>query len=402
MGLAQAESDASEQSDQESEIQWDNMSEVAMDEVEAGNFEIEQAAVPVLEDGPALLPEPAPVETLLSLQELLGEFQGGVYVVHRTWRTWMARICIACLKVINGDDAEQATKNMAAFLMLPGVMTAMRGRKSRTVVTFLRDVAAHAHPAECILAEAHRLKALQTHEARKWRAPTRIDLNKKLEARLFEGRVGAAKQVLDSMHELENGAVFSEPMDLEEVKKKIGKLNPAARLDDTQPLRKTDIFPAPVEGGDAAGLVLETKEIMTDIFPPPVEGGDAAGLVLETKEIMTDIFPPPVEGGDAVGLVLETKEIMTGIRRLPKDTCTGSSGWSNRAIMALLLAEEEVQTLVEEITCLFNRSLSGAVADGVVALWSTGRAALIPKPDGSWRPLGMGECWYRLMSRVVS
>ena len=69
--------------------------------------------------------------------------------------------------------------------------------------------------------------------------------------------------------------------------------------------------------------------------------------------------------------------------------------------MALLLAEEEVQTLVEEITCLFNRSLSGAVADGVVALWSTGRAALIPKPDGSWRPLGMGECWYRLMGRVI-
>jgi len=54
-------------------------------------------------------------------------------------------------------------------------------------------------------------------------------------------------------------------MDLEEVKKKIGKLNPAARLDATQPLRKTDIFPQPLEGGDAAGLVLETKEIMTGI-----------------------------------------------------------------------------------------------------------------------------------------
>jgi hypothetical protein len=265
----------------------------------------------------------------------------------------MARISIACLKVINGDNEEAAVNNMAAFLILPGLMAEMRVRKDRAVVSFLKQVGEHGEPARCILNEARRLRGLRSTESRAWRKPTFQDLNKKLEARIFEGRVGAAKQLLDSMQVLEDGAVYSPPMGLAAVREKIKALNPAARLDPALPLHRTDFFPV-------------------------------VGV-----------------HGDPVGLVLEAKEVLMGIRRLPKDTCTGSSGWSNRAIMSLILAEEEVEQLVAELTILFNRSLSGAVATGVVALWSTGRAALIPKPDGSWRPLGMGECWYRLMGRVI-
>jgi len=41
--------------------------------------------------------------------------------------------------------------------------------------------------------------------------------------------------------------------------------------------------------------------------------------------------------------------------------------------------------------------------ESVAAIWTCGRAALIPKPGvpNGWRPLGIGESWYRLMCRAI-
>ena len=161
----------------------------------------------------------------------------------------------------------------------------------------------------------------------------------------MEGRVSVATQLLGDMARRDAGIVQKEPLGIEEIKAKIKQLNPEAREKDTLP-------------------------------------------------------PVPAEG-DPMGLVLTPDSMVLAIRKLPKDTCSGSSGWTNRAIMAVALVTEYQQVVSETFTTVVNMCLDGSLAQGAVRIWSTGRAALIPKTDGSWRPLGMGECWYRLMGRAV-
>ena len=52
---------------------------------------------------------------------------------------------------------------------------------------------------------------------------------------------------------------------------------------------------------------------------------------------------------------------------------------------------------------LINSACAGRLCPSVMALWSMCRAALLPKPDGGgWRPLGIGDGWYRVMGKVVA
>jgi len=58
---------------------------------------------------------------------------------------------------------------------------------------------------------------------------------------------------------------------------------------------------------------------------------------------------------------------------------------------------------LDALTKLFNKALDGSLHKQVAQLWTMSRAALIPKTDGSggWRPLGIGEAWYRLLGRII-
>jgi hypothetical protein len=48
-----------------------------------------------------------------------------------------------------------------------------------------------------------------------------------------------------------------------------------------------------------------------------------------------------------------------------------------------------------------NAVLNGSISKGVAALMALTRTVLIPKDGGGWRPLGIGEGWYRLLWRIV-
>lgn len=53
------------------------------------------------------------------------------------------------------------------------------------------------------------------------------------------------------------------------------------------------------------------------------------------------------------------------------------------------------------MTLVFNTILAGEGSGALLDFFTAGRAVLIPKADGGFRPLGIGESCYRLMARAV-
>jgi hypothetical protein len=258
----------------------------------------------------------------------------------------MAVISIKLMDDVRSADEETAINGMAALLVLPGYLEEIRHQRARSVVVELREILDSGDFAAHILTRAKKIVSLRpSREPVMWSPPTLSGLEKRLDARLKEGRISAASSLLEEMHKVQEGISLEEPLSLNSIKQKMRALNPPARE--------------------------------------------------------LDILPDLPENGDPEGLTFSRGEVDKAIRRLPPDTCTGSSGWSNRAIMAVALTSGKTAEFEGGLTRIFNQAFAGTLHKGVVALWVTCRAALIPKPDGSWRPLGMGECFYRLMGRVA-
>jgi hypothetical protein len=55
-------------------------------------------------------------------------------------------------------------------------------------------------------------------------------------------------------------------------------------------------------------------------------------------------------------------------------------------------------TTLVPIVKLANAMLTGSLRP---ALWIRSRVVLLPEDDGSHRPLGVGEAWYRLVGRLA-
>ena len=51
--------------------------------------------------------------------------------------------------------------------------------------------------------------------------------------------------------------------------------------------------------------------------------------------------------------------------------------------------------------CLSNKSTNGSLHPSVAMLWQIGRNAMIPKSDGSERPVAIMDGWYRANGRAM-
>ena len=282
------------------------------------------------------------------LKTLCGKFQAGLYVVHNTWRPLLAKIIDQLLRSINEAEAWPSRIAMTAMLILPGLLNRIRRAKEVLPVVWLRKLALKPSFHDYIIQEAMDMGSRLPEASFEGHKPTKPDLVKQIEGRLDEGRVGAAAKVLSRLQALMDGRPAPVPLDLERIKAIIQALHPAA-------------------------------------------------------EDIDSLDDPPVEG-DPAGMELTGNEVLAGIRRLPKETAAGSSGWSNKALMAVVLTADKVlsESICARLAVLFNRGLSGELDGSVAAIWSVSRAALIPKDDEAWRPLGIGEGWYRLMGRVIN
>ena len=128
---------------------------------------------------------------------------------------------------------------------------------------------------------------------------------------------------------------------------------------------------------------------------------EAAEVAKATHEVMEKLqtlhphaTPPTVESpGPTVALQVTKEQLKQVIKRLPKGSAPGPSGWTFEYIQTVALATENGMNATHRF---INSVLAGNMPD-----WPEFRASrLIPltKPGGGIRPIAVGEVWARLAS----
>jgi hypothetical protein len=114
---------------------------------------------------------------------------------------------------------------------------------------------------------------------------------------------------------------------------------------------------------------------------------------------------PLRDENDVLPLVDEENEAETCIKwdvvrevigALPKGSANGCSGWTYSIIHALFMDAEEKDFQV--VANLFTELAANRLSN---LFWTQSRAVLLPKGQDKFRPLGIGEAWYRVLSRSL-
>lgn len=293
--------------------------------------------------------------------ELLPHFDRGLYEVFRSWvapfRTIALRLIRTACRRHNDAAAELAT---ACFHVLPGLVAECHRTHKIPVHSMLLDIAAAVDTvpddtdfALRIISYARKLAPYIIHQrerARDANPPTTQSvaaISKSIERLVREGRLGPANVLLDRLQrvlsDLPASPTGPHPDDVVQI---LSSLHPAAT--------ENDAFTA-----DQHLLVSTSTAI----------------------EIPDDVIPRLLE-------------------KLPSGSAAGVSGWTYGLIKALFFADDDEVSAhcSETISLLLNSILSGSLSSD---LWLPVRSVLIPKTAGGYRPLGIGEAWYRLAGRAA-
>jgi len=306
------------------------------------------------------------VLSVKALADLIAQFQQGLHYVHPNWLDPMREISVKCWDLARGTGSNEnrAVLNYAGFLILPGLISVMRkpkggGNSTEKTIDFLRDVAKDANPGVAIVKKALTVQAdLEAERIRQqgnhnYQAPTADSLARQVEKFIDEDKLSAAAGVIAKLHaQLEGEAVQQPPLSMAEIREKIASLHPDS---------------------------------------------DAGDLL------------PNVEEDPECTLQVEEGDVWSWIRKLHLKSAPGVSGWTNRLIRAMMTMAKGTRSAANEkllrartaFANLINAVLNGSLSNKVAELMALTRSVLFPKPGGGWRPLGIGEGWYRLMWRVV-
>ena len=251
-------------------------------------------------------------------------------------------------------DERAALTNFVGFLLLPGVVSAMRGVKGgERPLDFLVAASREEHPGMTVINKAKALRARHSHilGGPGRQHPTTQQLAQRVDGLVDEGRFSAAAVVVGQIAAKIRGAPNPPSLPVDAIREHIQRLHPDAD--------EHDILPASAD--------------------------------------------------DPVGVELMERHVTTTIERLNVRSASGATGWTNQCIRTLMLhvtadqrSHDERREAMTTFTAVCNQALAGKLHLSVAWLWATSRAALIPKDNGTgWRPLGIGESWYRLMGRAV-
>jgi hypothetical protein len=247
-------------------------------------------------------------------------------------------------------EERAALTNFVGFLLLPGVVSAMRGVKGgERPLDFVVAASREEPPGMTVINKAKALRARHSHTlgGPGRQHSTTQQLAHRVDGLVDEGRFSAAAVVVGQIAAKIRGAPNPPSLPVEAIREHIGRLHPAAD--------EMDILPASAD--------------------------------------------------DPVGVELLERHVTTTIERLNIRSASGATGWTNQCIRTLMLhvtadqrTHDERREAMTAFTAVCNQALSGKLHLSVAWLWATSRAALIPKDNGTgWRPLGIGESWYRLM-----
>ena len=312
---------------------------------------------------------PAPVQPLADGEalELVSSFSGGLTVVHRDWRAPLAQAfdCLLPRLVRLEEDGRypaQAAMMALAFMLLPGLVSYIGVRRRRHMdggdsirqVDFLRTVAASAQPWAVII-----------RQAQAWRGE------------VMTAREQAGERPLRPFSETREAKTI-------ELTVQQGYLSSA--------MARTEMMQRSMQGARRAEAALSVdarREIVGQLHPQGTE---------------RDQLPDPDEE-EPPALWVDEDAMAQVICGLSTDSAQGMTGWTNALIKLLTLKEgslKDREARVILITAWANLVYAGKVSAQVRDIMVMGRVVLLPKDDGGYRPLGIGDSWLRLFHRAAS
>lgn len=253
------------------------------------------------------------------------------------------------LTLAASDSVAISLTATGALLILPGLIRHLQLVKQDAPKAFLKEVLASDNLAEAVIqraritSQADDFLQAVVPPARDRTLPNAVA---RVESLVREGRLSTACRQLSEVKRVQDGTPRAVPLATEATVELIKQLNPSATgLDDY----------------DAADLA-----------------------AVHTK----------------VAIQVTALEVEDTLLHLPRGSAAGWSGWSFYSIYALLVPTHEGRfEICASIAVLFNRMLKNECSS---ELWTPCRSVLIPKKDGNWRPLGIGDAWYRFLGRVIS
>ena len=310
-------------------------------------------------------------------------FTQGLYNHHHAWREPFREVTSSLLRVLLRSQEMTSDQQWAslALTVLPGVIRFLSITRNPTPIDLLRHAGEEhgEYATQRILRVAVSLKpyveSVREEIAARARSPrpvTKSGLIERLKRRIcrlfHDGRIGAAARVVDSVDEMFRQYGFSR----------------AATEGDGIPRNLVD---------PGAQLTLEqSKEIISELHPPARDEDELPSVEHDDAHIAANKDLAPIH--------ITTDHIREVIQRLPAGSANGASGWTFSTIR--FLYREKNQVLEDDINLLTNfckAFLSGRLCQDHLLL---SRAVLIPKNGGAkYRPLGIGECWYRFGCRVI-
>jgi len=313
-------------------------------------------------------PDPLP-QSVEELEDLIAYFCEPVGAIKDSW---CQSFMVLCLKLINIINTKKCTRACAAFLLLPGLFQANLRFRKFTPNDFLRQIMAEKDSVECIIRQGVTVRKTSEEEKRLFGEIRSADrrhrrdatsvapVAKKIETLVLQGRPAMACKQLPKIMEI---------------------LSPTLSAD-SRP--------------DAAPLLTaeQKTEILRNLHPHATE-----------RDVLEDPNNPALvarqaKAKDTPALKLSSKSISKALRKLPTGSARGYSGWTPALIKQVFYQNNK------------RRRTSFALIDGFLAsmlngelesrLWTTSRTCLIPKPNStSYRPLGIGEPWIRLLGKAV-
>jgi len=187
---------------------------------------------------PPPLPNPPPPEAQVDLSDLVAAFQRPLTRLHHTWRTPMRKVVVKCWQQTMESDERAAFVNFTGFLLLPGVISAMRGIKGGArPLDFLVDASQEEHPGLMIINKARALRERRALPSNNGKAPPLSQLfSSPSESTAWWTRVVCLRQPSWWTGPQPRSVGLPAPMlSLDAIREHIGRLHPKAEEQDALP-----------------------------------------------------------------------------------------------------------------------------------------------------------------------
>jgi hypothetical protein len=315
------------------------------------------AVVADLPEQPANVPPPL-IFPDAHLKRLRRFFNTGLFRIHYQHEAALRLVVFRLIQRITGSvdqDQQWHQSHVCALLILPGVVHRLMILKRPSLRQFFRDCEASPNGESrfilqlaSTLMEASLAQPAQRRDATGGLSQGAFQRKTKrtIEQLFRDGRIGPATSILESaVPHLEKDIVAPRvTIPLEVVRAEIERLNPAP----------TD------------------ADVLPDVPLSAIQACDRLKLDAE--------------------VVRETLSL------LPVGSCNGTSGWTYALIRRLFCSSSAKTEHLEVLALMFRQMASGRMPN---TQWIESRAVLLPKGEDKFRPLGIGETWYRVLTRTL-